>query len=102
MRYDNAGLFAIAGKLSRSAAADPVALWAYLYSMGGRQLLLGREYFVNSGQALGTEESTPPLTQDELDHVMSCYQSLRVRRPELAEHVVLLEHVRGVEAGQTS
>ena len=43
MRYDNAALFETARKLSRAAANDPIALWAYLHVMGGRQLPLGRD-----------------------------------------------------------
>ena len=37
LRYDNAAAFAAAKMLSRAATADPLALWAYLYSLGSRQ-----------------------------------------------------------------
>ena len=37
-------------KLSRAARADPLALWAYLHTMGGRHLPLGQEFFSHRRQ----------------------------------------------------
>ncbi len=80
--------------MSRAAPSDPVALWAYLYTMGGRRLPLGREFFISQSQPqvplTDQEESVPPLEHDELEHMMSCYRSLRARRPELAQALVLI------------
>ncbi len=45
VRYDNAGLFEAARRLSRAAPTDPVALWAYLHALGGRRLPLGASSF---------------------------------------------------------
>ena len=45
MRYDNAALFEAARRLSRAAATDPIALWAYLHVMGGRHLPQGGEFY---------------------------------------------------------
>ena len=47
MRYDNSALFEAARRLSRAAATDPVALFAYLYTMGGRHHPQGREFYVS-------------------------------------------------------
>ena len=91
MRFDNAALYETARKLSQAAPTDPVALWAYLYAMGGRNLPMGQEFSFNQlRQTTSQEESAPPLTNDELAHVMDCYHSLRARRPELAQTQVLL------------
>ena len=89
MRYDNAGAFAAAGALSRAAPTDPLALWAYLYALGGRQLGLGMRYYANASRDIGRKDNTPALDKDELDHVLACYQGLRTRRPELAQAQIL-------------
>ena len=91
LRYDNAAVFDAAGRLSRAAANDPVALWAYLHVMGGRQLPLGSELFfsqLTSSSIL--EDHVASLDSGELDHVMACYQALKTRRPDLAAALVLI------------
>ena len=91
MRYDNAALFEVASKLSRAAANDPIALWAFLHVMGGRHLPLGSElYFSQLTTTLMQEESAAPLDSAELDHAMACYRALRSRRPDLASALVLI------------
>jgi tetratricopeptide (TPR) repeat protein len=97
MRYDNAGLFAVARKLSRAAKTDPIALWAYLHVMGGRDVPLGTEFVFSQIPSLlrqltnpTSEDGARPLDKAELDHVMACYHSLRARRPDLAEALVLV------------
>ena len=85
--------------LTRATPTDPLALWAYLYSLGGRQLGLGSRYYVYPGRDT-LNDSTPPLEKDELDHVLACYQSLRARRPELAQAQIAPERLRRAEAGQ--
>ena len=35
------------------------------------------------------KDHTPPLDNDELEHVLACYQALRTRRPELAQAQIL-------------
>ncbi len=57
MRYDNAGAFAAARALSRAAPTDPLALWAYLYALGGRHLGMGMRYYAYARAA------TPPEGQ---------------------------------------
>ena len=97
MRYDNAALFEAARKLSRAAATDPIAMWAYLHVMGGRQLPPGREFGFSQQVSIlaqltaapGQEESSP-LESAELDHMVACYHSLRARRPDLPGALVLL------------
>src|SRR5262249_10061992 len=79
MRYDNAGAYAAARELTRATPTDPLALWAYLYSLGGRQLGLGFRYYSYSGR--DRHDSTPSLDKDEVDHVLACYRALRTRRP---------------------
>ena len=96
MRYDNAALFEAARKLSRAAAADPIALWAYLHVMGGRQLPLGSELFFTQQSSVLSQLSAPAqedggaLDSAELDHVMASCQSLRARRPDLAGALLLI------------
>ncbi len=87
MRFDNAGAYKAARDLTRATPTDPLALWAYLYTLGGRQLGLGSRYYNYSGR--DSLNNAPPLEKDELDHVMACYQALRARRPELAQAQVL-------------
>ncbi len=89
MRYDNAGAFAAARSLSRAAPTDPLALWAYLYALGGRQLGTGMRYYANASRDTSRSDHTPPLDNDELKHVLACYQALRTRRPELAQAQIL-------------
>ena len=93
MQFDNAATFEVARTLSRKAASDPIALWAYLQVMGGRQTPLGREFSFSQGGGFVTlvqEESPSPLGSAELDHVMACYAKLRARRPDLASSLVLV------------
>ncbi len=90
MRFDNAGAYDAARDLTRATPTDPLALWAYLYTLGGRQLGLGTRNYNYSGGADSLNENAPPLeAKDELDHVLACYQALRTRRPELAQAQVL-------------
>jgi lipopolysaccharide biosynthesis regulator YciM len=88
LRYDNAAAFRAGQTLSRAAAADPLAAWAYLYAMGGRQQS-GQAARVYVGRGVEAKDSTPPLEKAELDHALSCYASLRSRRPELAQALIL-------------
>jgi tetratricopeptide (TPR) repeat protein len=95
VKYDNAGVYTAAKALVRAAPADPVAQWAYLYSLGARHLLPGREYAFrqlnpNIGQNIGQEGSIPALDKAELDEMLACYQSMRARRPELAQSLVMM------------
>ncbi|MGP0063330.1 MAG: DUF1583 domain-containing protein [Isosphaeraceae bacterium] len=89
MRYDNAAAFAAARMLSRATPNDPLALWAYLYAVGGRQLGLGVRNYTYAGRDTGQKDNTPPLDKDELEHVLACYRGLRTRRPELAQAQIL-------------
>ncbi|MFI5456257.1 MAG: DUF1583 domain-containing protein [Isosphaerales bacterium] len=91
LRYDNAAAFEAGKILSRAAPTDPLALWAYLYSVGGRERGLGQRNYV-SQRGEQQKDNTPPLEPAELDHVLACYASLRTRRPELAQAQVL-QHV---------
>jgi tetratricopeptide (TPR) repeat protein len=91
LRHDNAGVFEAGRHLARAAPTDPLALWAYLYSLGGRRTGMGQQYYVYQGEEQ-PKDRTPPLEKDELEHVLSCYRSLRTRRPELAE-AQILQHV---------
>ena len=87
LRYDNPGVLAAGRALSRAAPTDPLALWAYLYALGGRHMGTGQQYYVSQGQE--PKDATPPLEKDELEHVLSCYRSLRTRRPEMAQAQIL-------------
>jgi tetratricopeptide (TPR) repeat protein len=87
VRLDHAGAFAAAQMLSRAAPTEPLALWAYLHSLGGRQTPLGRYLVVARGRTL--EENVSPLDKDELDYVLACLHALRDRRPELAQAEIL-------------
>ena len=95
LRYDNAATLAAGKLLSRRTQSDPLALWAYLYSLGGRERSAGQRIYVNINQGQQAKDTTPPLPDAELDHVMVCYRALRARRPELAQtqvlHVVFTE-----------
>ena len=91
LRFDNAGLFAAARALSRAAATDSQALWIYLHAAGGRQLPLGEENWTTQAKSNRDEYNiTPPLEEDELEHLLACYRSLRARRPELARAQILI------------
>jgi predicted Zn-dependent protease len=87
MRFDNAGAYAAARELTRATPTDPLALWAYLYALGGRQLGLGTRNYSYSGRE--RVDGAPPLEKVEVDHVLACYQALRTRRPELAQAQIL-------------
>ena len=91
LRYDNAAAFNACKTLSRAAAADPLALWAYLYSLGSRQQSGQASRYVVSRNT-DAKDTTPPLEKGELDHVLSCFASLRARRPELAQ-ALIVQHV---------
>ena len=87
LRYDNPGILSAGRALSRATPTDPMALWAYLHAMGSRHLGAGQQYYVSQGQE--PKDTTPPLEKDELEHVLSCYKSLRTRRPEMAQAQIL-------------
>lgn len=87
MRFDNAGAFAAARELVRAAPTDPLAHWAYLYTLGSRQLGLGMRYYNYSGR--NEVAHAPPLDSEELDRVLASYHALRTRRPELAQAQIL-------------
>ncbi len=89
LRYDNVGAFAAGKLLSRSAPNDPLALWAYLNSAGGRDQAAGQRNAVVIRPGEQPKDSTPPLEAAELDHVMMCFRSLKARRPELAQAQIL-------------
>ena len=103
---DNAGSFEAAKALSCAAPTDTTALWAYLFSVGGRGLPLGREYFVVQYRP-EEETDTPPLDKDELEHLLDCHNALRARRPELTgAQIVLavdaeLKRARRVDQGRS-
>ena len=93
LQFENAALFEAARALARSSAADPVALWAYLQTMGGRNTPSGDEYFFSQNQLIMARAGGPnaaPLDQGELDYMMACYHTMRARRPELASSLVLI------------
>ncbi len=87
LQYDNPAVLAAGRALSRATPADPLALWAYLYAIGSRQLGTGQRSYVSQGQE--ANDTTPALAGDELEHLLTCYRSLRTRRPELAQAQVL-------------
>ena len=89
MRNDNPGIYAAGRLLARSLATDPLALWAFLQSLGGRHRPVGQRIIVSAASSTDQKDDTPPLDQDELDHVMECYRGLRARRPELAQAQIL-------------
>ena len=90
IRYDNTAVYEAGKGLAKVAPADPLALWAYLYAIGGRQTGLGQQYYVYQGQ--DQRDTTPPLETDELENVLACYRSLKTRRPELVQ-AQILQHV---------
>ena len=67
------GVYAAGRRCSRAAPADPLALWAYLYSLGGRQAAAGPADTSSPGSP-ELEDNTPPLDKAELDHVLACYR----------------------------
>ena len=85
LRLDNAGTFAAGRTLSRAASTNPLALWAYLQSLGGRQNPLGQRAYVTVSSGAQQKDNTPPLDKNELDHVLECYRGLKARRPDLAQ-----------------
>ncbi|MHB1556493.1 MAG: DUF1583 domain-containing protein [Isosphaeraceae bacterium] len=87
MRFDNAGAFAAARDLVRTTPTDPLAHWAYLYTLGGRHLGLGMRYYNYSSR--NEVAHALPLDGEELDRVLASYRSLRTRRPELAQAQIL-------------
>ena len=89
LRYDNAGIVAAGKRLSQGAPNDPLALWAYLYSLGGRERAAGQRIVTGLGSGNQVKDTTPPLPAAELDHALVCYRALRARRPELAESQIL-------------
>ena len=68
------GLTRRPASLSRAAPTDPLALWAYLNALGGRQLGPGQP-LLSRGRGAEQTDTTPRLpAKDELDHVLACYQ----------------------------
>ena len=90
VRFDYAAAFDAGKLLSRTAATDPLALWAYLYAVGGRGAAQGQRVYVRQG--MERKNNTPPLDKAELDHVLASFASLRARRPELAQ-AQILQHI---------
>ena len=87
VRFDNAGAFEAGKRLTDVAPGDPLALWTFLHTLGARKTPLGERYFAS--QLRSPEENVPPLEQNEIDHVTSCYRALRARRPELAQAEII-------------
>ena len=108
LRYDNAGALSAGKLLSRAAPSDPLALWAYLYAVGGRDTAMGRRALTVVNRGMPAKDSTPPLPPEELDHVIKCFNSLRARRPELAQAQLLqivfneLKRAKRTEAEESS
>ena len=100
MRFDNAGAFAAARDLTRATPTDPLALWAYLYTLGGRQLGLGIRYYKYQGGDTGTR--TPRRSRPRRG-------GSRARllpgppdpSPRAGPGAGPPEHLPGAEAGQT-
>ncbi len=94
LRNDNPGVYAAGKLLARAQASDPLALYAFLQALGGRHRPAGQRMtasVVSIAQSQAKDD-TPPLAQDELDHVLQCFRGLRARRPELAQ-TQILQHV---------
>ena len=79
MRQDHKEVHEAARRLSRSD--DPLAQWIYLTTLPNRSAAGGRRV-ARSNQNQG--DSMPALPGDEIDHLLSCYKSLKQKRPELA------------------
>jgi tetratricopeptide (TPR) repeat protein len=73
--------------LSRAVGADPTALWAYLHSLPTRANVAGQQVYQDEeGEVV---DKTPPLPNDELEHVLACYKALRARRPDWADAAII-------------
>ena len=76
VRFDNAGTLAAGKLLSQGLPNDPLALWAYLYALGGRERPSGQRIDRRPESTVaGARTTTPPLPAAELDHVMACFRN---------------------------
>src|SRR5262249_58257621 len=69
----------VLGKLN-----DPAGQWVYLTWLGNRTLASGPRVVRRARANMGMNEvdNTPPLPDDELKHVLACYQNLRRLKPD--------------------
>ena len=63
LRYDNAGIVAAGKLLSQGAPNDPLALWAYLYSLGGRERTAGQRIVTGLNQWQPGQGHDPTLAR---------------------------------------
>lgn len=87
LRFDYPDVYRTSLELSKAAPSDPSALWALLTAVGNRRAGTGQRAYVRSGQE--NVDRTPPLPPEELEHLLTCYNDLRRRRPELVREAVL-------------
>ncbi len=79
MREDNPGTFEAGRMLSEAAPGDPLALWAYLHSLGLRKTPSSQRVIISILRQ--PEENVDPLEKKEVDHVIDCYRVLRSKPP---------------------
>jgi tetratricopeptide (TPR) repeat protein len=80
VRQDNRQIFEAAERLSKTG--DPEGQWAYLSALSNRHLS-------PSSRSQSDAVQVPALPDDEVDHVLACYQSLKKQRPDLVQDYYL-------------
>ncbi|MFO0953372.1 MAG: hypothetical protein U0835_19920 [Isosphaeraceae bacterium] len=87
VRNDMPQSYEAARALSHALPNDPLGLYLYLRYLR-RARPRGQPRVVRRSNA--PKDPTPPLPAPEVDHVLTCYQALRQRRPDLADSTVVL------------
>ncbi len=89
LRNDGPALFRAGFDLARKAAEDPNAQWFYLDSLWQRSGDQSLNRIVGTSSA-GGKDSTPPLSDPELEQMQLAYRCLQRQRPEwLRSHLLL-------------
>lgn len=86
VRQEQHEAYEAAKELAKSP--DPTSSWLYLSSISGRAAKTGPRVRFNSEEP-NAVENLPALPSDELEHVLLCYRTLKQRRPDWLNAVIL-------------
>lgn len=87
IRFDYPDAYRTALELSKAAPSDPEASWAFLSATTNRRAASGQQYYSRAGNE--NVDRTPPLPPEELEQLLTSYDDLRKRRPEMAQTTIL-------------
>src|SRR5262249_11508944 len=88
VQQEGRGVYESAKLLAKAEPNDPSALWVYLTSLSGRAAQGGRQVYYNSNNS--AVDKTPPLPNEELDHVVALFKTLRRVKPDWTDSGTLI------------